>query len=245
MSALPARVELKYGVSAAEADAALRVTSLFLVPDRNRTEPQRITSVYLDSPSLDFLRWQRLRRPERFKLRIRTYGEGPAVAWVEVKGRAGGLVHKQREAIDSSAAIALLTGRTAYALGEGSDGPALAAFCERQHAFGAVPQVALRYERQSLHDPADPAVRVTVDRQARWQRARPGQAALDERTGAWTQLNVPAPDAQRDTILELKHGGRPPAWMEPLVRRLGSRRIRFSKYAAAMGGVLAVEGGRR
>jgi hypothetical protein len=245
VSALPARVELKYAVSDAEADAALRLASLFLEPDGDRAERQRITSLYLDSPALDFLRWQRVRRPERFKLRIRTYGEGPAVAWVEVKGRAGGRVHKQRAAIESSAAVALFAGRTAGPLREGSGGPGLAAFCERRHAFGAVPQVALRYERHSLHDPADPAVRVTVDRQARWQRARPGQAALDERAGAWTRLHMPASAVEGGTILELKHGGRPPAWMEPLVRRLEPRRIRFSKYAAAMGGVFAVEGGGR
>lgn len=245
MSTLPARVELKYAISEAEADAALRLSALFLEPDRDETERQRITSLYLDSPVLDFLRWQRARRPERFKLRIRTYGEGPGVAWVEVKGRAGGRVHKQRAAIDSSAAFALLTGRAVVPLREDSGRQGLTAFCERQHAFGAVPQVALRYERQSLRDPADPAVRVTVDRQARWQRARPDQAALDERTGAWTRLNVPASDVEGGTILELKHGGRPPAWMEPLVRRLEPRRIRFSKYAAAMGGVFAVEGGGR
>ena len=40
-------------------------------------ETQAITSLYLDTPSLTFLRWHLEGASERFKLRVRAYGSAP------------------------------------------------------------------------------------------------------------------------------------------------------------------------
>src|SRR6185503_12942135 len=72
------RKELKYCVPATVSECVLDVARMYLVPDVLSLGPrQRVTSLYLDTPQLTFLRWHRDRAGDRFKLRIRRYGEQP------------------------------------------------------------------------------------------------------------------------------------------------------------------------
>jgi VTC domain-containing protein len=73
------RLELKYCVPDSVAAYVLEIAKAHLVPEPLADGPrQRITSLYLDTADLQFLRWHRERVPDRFKLRIRRYGELPA-----------------------------------------------------------------------------------------------------------------------------------------------------------------------
>jgi hypothetical protein len=246
MSALPPRLELKYCLPDEEAVRILRVASLFLEPDRGRAAPQRITSLYLDSPTLTFLGWQRTRRPDRFKLRLRCYGDlPPAVVYAEVKGKLGRRVHKQRAAIPASSVRPLLEdAMVPVPPAEPLQAPpGLEAFGGRMRAFGAAAQVLLRVERESLRGATeDPALGVTVDRcleYQRWQRPNVGGDP-----GAWSRLPLPLDCPRACAVLELKHGSQRPAWMHAVMGALAPWRRSFSKYAAAMAEVLAAEGGR-
>ena len=69
------RVEFKYSVPEGMAMWALQWSGVFLDRDRGLMGPQLITSLYLDTPTLTFFRWHREQRPDRFKLRIRGYGD--------------------------------------------------------------------------------------------------------------------------------------------------------------------------
>ena len=81
------RTELKYSVPGPIADAALHVARGYLRPDAFALGPQQlITSLYLDTAHLTFLRWHRERVVDRFKLRIRRYGDhSAATLYAEVK----------------------------------------------------------------------------------------------------------------------------------------------------------------
>ena len=69
------------------AACVLRTARPFLrLDDHLAGETQAITSLYLDTPSLTFLRWHLEGASERFKLRVRAYGSAPhTIVYAEVK----------------------------------------------------------------------------------------------------------------------------------------------------------------
>lgn len=228
----PRRTELKYCVPDEIAEHTVRVASVFLPPEVHARLPrvQRITSLYLDTPQLSFLDWHRERLPDRFKLRIRAYGEHPYdVLFAEVKRKAFGMVHKRRALLPADALAPVLEGRI-----PGSDdlehAHALSEFLWRTVAFGASPKVLLSCVRESLRAsaPGDETA-VTVDRDLVCQPARrlPG----DPR--AWRRMPLPRSDGT-PVLLEMKYGDHPPAWMLPLLLQLRPYRVSFSKYLTAM-----------
>ncbi len=246
MTTLTPRIESKYCVPEAEAASAFRVAGLFLERDRGLTGPQRIQSLYFDSPTLTFLTWQRTRRSDRFKLRLRAYGAGPAnVVYAEVKSKKGGWVYKRRAPIAADLVAFVLDGAArpssgGFANGEDED---LGFFHERLQAFAAMPQVLLRCERESLRGmDEDSAVGVTVDRDLQFQRSR--SLGFDVHPGAWSGLPLPgSPDGSHScAILEIKRGENAPAWLRSLARSLEPYRRSFSKYERAMRQALAGEG---
>jgi hypothetical protein len=104
------RAELKYSVPSAIADAALHVARGYLPHDAFALGPQQpVSSLYLDTAHLTFLRWHRERVVDRFKLRIRRYGDHAApTVYAEVKRKTGAVVHKQRAPFPADALHAVL-----------------------------------------------------------------------------------------------------------------------------------------
>ena len=94
------RTELKYSLPGAIADAALHEARGYLRHDNFALGPQQlVTSLYLDTAHLTFLRWHREGVLDRFKLRIRRYGDHAApMLYAEVKRKTGSVVRKHRAA---------------------------------------------------------------------------------------------------------------------------------------------------
>lgn len=228
------RIEVKHCVPDAVAEEVRDVAQRFL-----RTEPgaraggtQQITSLYLDSPSLTFLRWHLDRVPTRFKLRVRAYGETPySTVYVEVKQKHGVLTRKRRAAVHGGELGRILDGRRlAVSSPDDSQTRALDEFVWRMLRFGATPKVMTRSLRQSWRGFDETAV--TADRAVAF-RAAYDRRALHVREG-WRQMPLPEQTGDAATIVELKYGGQPPAWMATLLRRLAPWRTSLSKYATAM-----------
>ena len=207
------RLELKYCVPESVAARVLDIARAYLLPEPFARGPrQRVTSLYLDTPDFQFLRWHHERASDRLKLRIRRYGEVPPdVLYSEVKRKTRSVVRKER---------------TAFLPGE------LPATIARSRAtWHAAPCALVTGVRESLRDPQGIAA-VTVDRALQCQPV--SEADLQGRATAWRRLPLPRSNAADPVLLELKHGFDVPDWMLPLINTLAPARVSFSKYAAAM-----------
>ena len=228
------RMELKYCVPAPVSECVLDVARTFLVPDVLALGPrQRVTSLYLDTPQLTFLRWHRERAGDRFKLRIRHYGEQPApMLYAELKRKTRSVVRKHRAAFPTEALRAVLEG---WSVPDGAASPHdaknLREFAYRRWQSGATPRMLVTCVREPLRDPEDETA-VTVDRDLLYQPTRHADLVGDAR--AWQPIPLPCASGPATALVELKYGARPPEWMEALIAQLIPWRVSFSKYVAAM-----------
>jgi hypothetical protein len=207
------RLELKYCVSESIAVRVLDIARAYLLPEPFASGPrQRVTSLYLDTPDFQFLRWHHERAADRLKLRIRRYGElPPHVLYSEVKRKTRSVVRKERTAFVADELPAVIASSRA--------------------TWGAAPYALVTGMRESLRDPQG-VVAVTVDRALQYQPV--SYADLQGRATEWRRLPLPRSNAVDPVLLELKHGFDTPDWMLPLINTLAPARVSFSKYAAAM-----------
>jgi hypothetical protein len=220
------RVELKYSVPESLAVWALQWSGVFLGRDAGLRGPQRITSLYLDTPTLTFFRWHTQQRADRFKLRIRGYGASmQECVWAEIKRKRGIVVHKQRAPLSTLALDSLLRGEAPT--------PELEEFVRRRQAFQAAPKVLVSCERDALRQKgACGEFAVTVDRNILYQPTRRHDLVDDPRL--WRGVVLPCPAGPAHAIVEVKYLHQAPTWMKTLMLSLAPYRTGFSKYRAAM-----------
>jgi hypothetical protein len=233
------RMELKYCVPAPVSDCVLDAARAYLVPDVLALgRRQRVTSLYLDTPQLTFLRWHRDRADDRFKLRIRRYGEQPApTLYAELKRKTGSVVRKRRAGFPAESLHAVLEGCSAPdGAASPQDAKNLKEFAYRRWLSGATPKMLVTCVREPLRDP-DSETAVTVDRALRYQPT--GRADLIGDPRAWRP--IPLPYTSSTALVEVKYGVNPPPWMAALIVQLAPWRVSFSKYVAAMNQCAAEE----
>jgi hypothetical protein len=230
-----ARIEAKFIVSAELADHVLEWSSVFLQNDRGLSSPQRVTSLYLDTPTLRFFRWHLDGCSDRFKLRVRGYGDClDDRLYAEVKRKTGLIVRKQRAEISVTELGAVL-GETDGEWEDflGTRSPALQCFLKKRTAFHAEPKMLVRCLRQSLRESIGTGeVAVTVDRHIQCQQTCRPNLVADPL--AWRSVLLPLHAGRDAAIIELKYAYQPPQWMRPLITRLAPYRVNFSKYKTAM-----------
>lgn len=241
---LRGRTELKYSVPGPIADAALHLARGYLRYDAFALGPQQlVTSLYLDTAHLTFLRWHREHVVDRFKLRIRRYGDRPApTLYAEVKRKTGSIVRKHRAAFPADALQAVLSGAPPTNAGEWAcaselegrvllDPAPIEEFMRHRSWCSAVPTMLVACVRESLRDLRD-GTAVTVDRDLRFQPTCRGD--LIGEGGTWRPIPLPDASGHASALLELKHVLQPEPWMATLIEQLAPWRVSFSKYAAAM-----------
>jgi hypothetical protein len=229
------RLELKYCVPSTVAESVFDLARRYLAPDPLALGPeQRITSLYLDTAQLTFLRWHRERSSDRFKLRIRRYGEPSApMLYAEVKRKTRSVVRKGRAPFPAEALETLFEGLDVTNDGATpQDVESLREFGRRRRVWGATPRMLITCVRKSLRDPEN-GTAVTVDRDLRFQPTLHADLAGEER--AWRRMRLPVTAGPATSVVELKYGAQPPLWMDPLIPWLAPWRVSFSKYATAMG----------
>lgn len=228
------RMELKYCVPAPVSERVLDVARMYLAPDVLSLGPrQRVTSLYLDTPQLTFLRWHRDHAGDRFKLRIRRYGEQPpSTLYAELKRKTGPVVRKRRAAFPANALDAVLeSSGVPNSAASPQDAKNLREFAYRRWVSGATPKILVTCVREPMRDPDDETA-VTVDRDLQYQPTR--RADLLGDACAWRPIPLSCASGPATALVELKYGVRPPAWMEALIAQLAPWRVPFSKYVAAM-----------
>src|SRR5262249_39003628 len=114
---------------------------------------------------------------------------------------------------------------------EQPDSSALREFLEARNEFDARPKLIVRCVRRAFRDyNRYGEVAVTGDREIVFQPA--SCYDLVGNPQAWIPIALPE---ESSPIVELKYVNRPPEWMANLMSDLVKYRVRFSKYAAAIG----------
>jgi hypothetical protein len=227
------RYELKYWLPEAAASQAIAFARPFLSLDPlsqpTQGNSERVTSLYLDSRAREFYVQHVASATDRFKLRIRTYGETQgATAYFEIKRKVGMVIDKRRAEVPTHEVSQAVSRGCCPAATHNGHAPHLESFLSLMTLHRALPQVLITCLRES-YVPRDPRekVRVTVDREIAFQPTN--SASLGSRPGCWQTT----PSVRRGALLELKFSGTMPWWMRELSLRVGRYRTAYSKYVSA------------
>lgn len=226
------RLELKYFVTEATAQAIVQAIKPYCVSDEHNGEAgagYSIRSLYLDSPSLACFRAKERSDPDRVKLRARVYDAAGPVS-LEIKRKRGDVVWKERASVPRK-------DWSEYAQGFGPElkrgARALERFTRLAAELAAEPKVLIDYEREAYASTFDGYARVTFDRKVRalacesWNVDDTG-----ERSTPVVVFDEEQPEAR--VVLELKCEQFMPRWMADLIHDFDLRRVGFSKYNTAM-----------
>lgn len=196
----------------------------------------RIASLYLDDAKNSLYRETIEGRLERFKLRVRTYGDAlGAPVFLEVKRRLDRVVQKLRCPIPRHALGAVLAGNPdAVPDAPQHDRESILEFVRLQQLRRAEPRLLVRYLRQAYVGRDQPEVRVTFDRHLAGAAQNAPAVRHDGRFSAV---------AVRGVILELKYTDICPPWILDVVHAFELQRRSFSKYCRTAEAVAAHDHG--
>lgn len=221
------RFERKYPLCVAVLDDAVR-SLRGILPVHHYAGPHdwsNIRTTYLDS--LDFQCFQEYLQdlPVRRKVRIRQYGANGKIedlCWFELKLKHESLSLKRRFCCKREDVQPFLQGQDiSERIGPEQDPKVLHAYKMVRSAIQdlhLLPVVRVDYERIAFQDATDPTLRMTLDRSLRFCSAsREYQGRLE------------------GLVLEIKHAGDRPAWLNTLRDELGLKRMfRYSKFGRCM-----------
>lgn len=221
--ATASRYECKYLVEPRLADAIREFAGPFVDPDPHaaRCEGYRYTicSLYLDSSELSLYRQTVEGTKNRFKLRVRTYGDDPLdPVFFEVKRRMNGIVIKSRSRTSRDRALEYLMRRRS---GHGG----LEEFANLARMTSARPSLRVRYVREAYESPVD-RVRVTFDTDL--QHAITPSPNISHNGPGWQVTPVDG------VILELKFTDQFPSWVRELIDRFQLQRRSIAKYVMSV-----------
>jgi hypothetical protein len=214
----------------------------FVKPDPNThgfPPEYRITTLQLDNDAYSLHYAKEYEAEERFKLRVRTYGEiGSTPVFAEVKAKFEGTIVKTRAMVPF--------GEWNEALLFGARVPRCFRTAQQEMDFlqfkrivwemGAHPVALVRYIRESYIGTVDQYARVTFDRQLEYQVTE----SWDDfgRSGIWRGMDSVTAQGfglpYSGVVLEVKTLSFVPEWAMDLVQRFDLRRSGNCKYSTAI-----------
>lgn len=224
--------EKKYLVARSSQHMVTGYLEGILIPDPNYSEGQ-ISSIYYDTPCLEFYQAKRASEFLKTKVRLRWYGKPLATAgsvrcYLEVKSKIG--AQRRKDRVELEAPAHALTGPSL-----GSEPylvDILAKLIPRGHMLPAplFPMIVIQYQRRRFIDPTSGA-RVAIDSEILVPRVN--------------QQFIPgSPPARVEVcVLEIKGDSREiPDWVRPIRHQV--RPDAFSKYSACFEHLLQPAGRR-
>lgn len=226
------RLELKFLISEEKALAVREFVRCYLSIDEYGADRPNLSyaihSLYLDSDDLRTY-WDTINgNKNRYKLRLRYYDDRPdSPVFFELKRRMNDAILKQRGGVRREAVDGLLRGQLPDPACLLSQAPkqlvALQNFCRLMLDIQARPKAHVAYLREAWVSTHDNSVRVTMDRQVRFEP----QSGL----GLSCAMTHPVFPFRPQVILELKFTGRYPNWFRDLVQGFDLIRVGAAKYA--------------
>ena len=218
------RHELKYRVSEAQAAAIVEYIRPHMHPDvHSEGGVYPLVSLYLDTDDLRFCHESLDGAKNRYKLRIRSYSDGPdKPCFFEIKRRINRIIVKSRARVTQRDMAALLAGALQPSSSNDDERRNLEQFLYYQRRTGAGPVMRVRYLRRAFESNLDDYVRVTFDRELCLNVT---YKPIVELNGAgWHRHPKPG------VILEVKFTGRCPMWLSRMVRCFGLETKSIPKY---------------
>lgn len=225
------RFELKYLVREDTAVALRQFVRCYLKPDDFAAGmpgfAYPVHSLYLDSPDLMTYQAVQCGEKNRFKLRIRYYGDHDETVYFEIKRRTNDSISKMRAKVRREAVQPLLSGHPPQMRQLAKPDPkqfvALQEFCRLMHTLRASPRSHVAYSREAWMSPVNNSIRVTFDRQV--------QCEPEFDSTLLTSLGDAIAPFDDKVVLELKYIDRLPNWCGEMIRAFGLVRGGAPKYA--------------
>lgn len=235
--ALLQRFEIKYLVRESTALAVRQFLRSHMEPDEfaaySQDQSYPVHSTYLDSPDLHTYQAVNTGEKNRFKLRIRYYGDQDQAVFFEIKHRRNEIISKVRVKVYRDAVRPILMGRPPLMkhlvkpTAEQFQG--LLEFVRLMHKLRATPRSHVAYRREAWMSKRDNSLRITFDRAVRCE----AEFAPSLRT----HFSNAVEPFEKQVILELKFTDRLPAWCTEMIQTLGLVRSGAPKYVM---GVMAL-----
>jgi hypothetical protein len=242
------RYEAKYVIPKALVPRIREYIRPFCEPDPNtKGDPPEyvITTLQMDSPNLALHYAKLWDFVDRFKLRVRTYGDpvGSAPVFMEVKAKHRGTVVKHRCHIPFDKwgkhlfEDKIIKG-ISFKNKKEADG--FYQFLRLTKEIGARPVVLIRYTRESYFGKMERYARITFDRNLLYQAT----TSWDSwgRDGTWRRLDKPLDQTRRHdretnysgVVMEMKALSDTPKWMVNLASEFDLVRVGHCKYSNAI-----------
>jgi SPX domain protein involved in polyphosphate accumulation len=242
-AALPVleRYELKYTVPPEMVEPISAFAEAYCFLDKHSSlSPDgfyQVNSLYFDTPEYLFLRNRLGRLPNRFNMRVRSYGPRPKLPYfLEVKQKKGDIIRKYRARIveaDLERALDPAEDVRGFLQSSGEYENA-SHFRRLVQVHNAAPVAMTSYRRKAYVSHCDDYARVTFDIGLRYSAQREYRP-LDLPDGLAPSDVQTIYDEETSVILELKcYSQYVPLWMVDMIRAFQLRRRGFSKYSAGM-----------
>src|SRR5438094_4911100 len=225
------RFELKYIIPEDVSRAVRDFVSGYLeIDEYGATLPDfsyPVHSLYLDSDELHLYQTTINGDKNRFKLRLRFYdNRSEAPIFFEIKRRMNNIICKQRGGVRRDAVDWLLAGHLPEPAHLVSRDPRQLVFLQNfgrlMQDMRAKPKAHIAYLREAWISPRDNSVRVTMDRDVKFEPKSAARLNLD--------MDKPLIVFGKEVILELKFTDRFPDWFRELVRVFGLMQCGAAKY---------------
>ncbi len=218
----------------------------FCIPDPNgkgEFPEYMVTTLQLDTPTMDLALAKERKTFSRFKLRIRTYGTRPEhPVFFELKRKVNNVIIKSRTKMTLGQYYSgpypgyiVTHPYEAPLLSTPRDNNNFMEYCRIVRTLNARPKMLIRYIRESYFGANDDYARVTFDRRVCYRPTRRWELPVENDGKLWrpmdTQTALNRPFA--GYIFELKAMRDAPKWMLEAVERFNLQTTGFCKYATA------------
>lgn len=232
------RYELKYLIPYDMIDPISEFASVYCSLDNysRKTESgyYRVNSLYLDSPGYLFLKLRMEGAQNRFNMRVRSYGDDPALPYfLEIKQKTCGIIRKYRAKVTDKDWYKAYTEPGYKSQDDESDvaNNVIKSRFERLiYTYNAEPKVMTQYLRKAFISDVDNYARITFDKHLKYRPESqylpvPGENKM---TSSDHSLVF---NPGTTVIMELKcYTSQVPLWMVDLIRYFNLERQSFSKY---------------
>ncbi len=232
------RYESKYLVPEAKARAIRNFIMGFCTPDSHADANGRyvVNNFYFDTPDLRFYYDTKYKQYNRFKLRMRYYGDIPEeLLWLEIKHKVQNVTWKTRRNCMVSDWDSIF--ECEDSLAQKSENVSLRdSFENAVIRFGAEPKVHVRYVREPYICDFEEYCRITFDRCLSFRSTDGSMNLVSNKPFLYYDDVVTSvfEDDDSPVILEIKTENQVPIWVMELIRTFQLRRRGFSKYCYAI-----------